>query len=264
MRTDDLPQFAKLLADVLAGYGKPLPEKAEIGIWFNQLAPFPAETIRKAFEAYRIERPDFAPAPNGIVARCKLLDGRPDENEAWAVALTSQDEAETVVWTDEMAGAFNLARPLLETGDEIGARMAFKDAYKRLVGDARALNKPANWSVSAGWDASRRQIAVQKAVVAGLLAGPQPHLALPNESGLPPAKPEGLQKLKEALAQLECTNQQAAAEYDERLAEEEAAERARRDEIDRKAVEYLRQHPEARYGQLRATSGDVQVKPEAS
>jgi hypothetical protein len=142
MRKEDLPQFAALLADVLAGYGKPLPEKGEIGIWFKQLSPFPGSTIRKAFEAYRMERPDFAPAPNGIAARCKLLDGRPDENEAWAVALTSQDEAETVVWTQEMAEAFNLARPLLTAGDEIAARMAFKDAYKRLVGDARGSSKP--------------------------------------------------------------------------------------------------------------------------
>jgi hypothetical protein len=186
MRTEDLPQFAALLADVLSGYGKPLPEKAEIGIWFRQLSPFDPAVICKAFEAYRLERPDFAPVPNGIVARCKLLDGRPDENEAWAVAITSQDESETVVWTQEMAEAFNLARPLLADGDAIGARMAFKDAYKRLVDDARATNKPTQWSVSAGWDATRRQVAVQKAVVAGLLAGPQPHLALPNESGLSP------------------------------------------------------------------------------
>lgn len=263
MRNEDLSQFAKLLADVMAGYGKPLPEAPEVNLWFRQLAPFLPAVIEKAFATYRMERPDFAPNPNGIAARCKLLDGRPDENEAWAVALTSRDEAETVIWTDEMAGAFNLARPLLETGDEIGARMAFKDAYKRLVGDARAASLPANWTVSAGWDAGRRQVAVQKAVVAGLLAGPQPHLALPNESGLPPAKPEGLQKLKEALAQLECTNEQAAAEYDDRLAEQEAAEQARRDEIDRKAAEYLRQHPEARYGQLRATRNDAQVNPEA-
>lgn len=250
MRNEDLPQFAALLADVLNGYGKQLPEASEIGIWFKQLAPFPAATVKRAFEAYRMERPDFAPAPNGIVARARLMDGRPDENEAWAVALTSQDEAETVVWTDEMAGAFNLARPLLETGDEIGARMAFKDAYKRLVGDARTANRQANWSVSAGWDAGRRQVAVQKATVAGLLAGPQPHLALPNETDLPPAKPEGLQKLKETLAQLNCTSAQASAECDARLAEQEAAEQARRDEIDRKVREYLAQHPEARYGQM--------------
>ncbi|MFS2027088.1 hypothetical protein [Massilia sp. CT11-137] len=250
MRPEDLPQFAKLLADVLAGYGKPLPEKAEIGTWFKQLSPFEPAVVRKAFEAYRMDRPDFAPVPNGIVARCKLLDGRPDENEAWAVAITSQDEHETVVWTSEMAEAFNLARPLLATGDEIGARMAFKDAYKRLVDDARAANKPAQWSVSAGWDASRRAIAVKKAIVAGLLAGPQPHLALPNESGLPAEKPEGLKKLHEALAQMEDKNRQAAEQYEAQLAEEEKAERARREALDQKVRDYLAAHPEARYGQL--------------
>lgn len=250
MRADDLPKFAALLADVLNGYGKDLPEASGISLWFKQLSPFPAHTVKAAFEAYRIERPDFAPAPNGIVARCKLLDGRPDENEAWAVAITSQDESETIIWTEEMAGAFNLARPLLETGDEIAARMAFKDAYKRLVGEARAANRQANWSVSAGWDANRRQVAVEKAIVAGLLAGPQPHLALSDESGLPPAKPEGLEKLKDALAQLMCTNDQAAVQYQAELAAERDAEQARRDEIDRQVREYLIKNPAARYGQL--------------
>lgn len=250
MRPDDLPQFASLLADVLAGYGKPLPEKAEIGLWFKQLLPFPSPTVKKAFDTYRMERPDFAPNPNGIIARCKLLDGRPDENEAWAVAITSQDEHETVVWTSEMAEAFNLARPLLATGDEIGARMAFKDAYKRLVDDARTANKPAQWSVSAGWDATRRQIAVEKATVAGLLSGPQPHLALPNESGLPAGQPEGLKRLKEALAQLHDQNMRAGQQYEAQLAEEEKAERARREALDQKVRDYLAAHPEARYGQL--------------
>jgi hypothetical protein len=248
MRPEDLSQFAAMLADVLAGYGKPLPEKAEIGIWFKQLSPFQPAVIRKAFEAYRMERPDFAPAPNGIVARCKLLDGRPDDNEAWAVAITSQDEAETVVWTAEMAEAFNLARPLLAAGDEIGARMAFKDAYKRLVDDARTANKPAQWSVSAGWDATRRQIAVEKATVAGLLAGPQPHLALPNESGLKAGRPEGLQKLLETLSALNAPRE--GAELNDEPSPAEKADRARREEIDRQTREYLAAHPEARYGQL--------------
>lgn len=255
MRNEDLPQFAALLGDVFAGYGKSLTDTKEIGLWFKQLAPFPGATIRKAFEAYRMERPDFAPVPNGIVARCKLLDGRPDENEAWAVALTSQDEHETVVWTQEMAAAFSLAQPLLATGDEIGARMAFKDAYKRLVGEARAENRPAAWSVSAGWDAARRQIAVQKAVVAGLLAAPPQHVALPNESGLTAAKPEGLQKLIETLQAL---NTPALATGEEYVSPEELADRARREEIDQKVRAYLLQHPEARYGPLLKPQGDAQ------
>jgi hypothetical protein len=256
MRPEDKPQFAKLLADVLAGYGKALPETPEINMWFVQLASFQPATIKRAFEAYRMERPDFAPVPNGIAARCKLLDGRPDDNEAWAIAITSQDERETVVWTGEMAEAFNLARPLLTIGDEIGARMAFKDAYKRLVEDARAVNRPVTWSVSAGWDMSRRQIAVERATVAGLLAGPQPHLALPDESGLPAEKPEGLKRVMEALAQVEDPYEKADRMNAERLAEIDEIARQQREEADRKTVEYFRQHPEARYdGLLRKGEG---------
>jgi hypothetical protein len=252
MRPEEMPQFAKLLAEVLAGYGKPLPEKSEIGTWFNQLAPFPAPTIRKGFAAYRLERPDFAPVPNGIAARCRLLDGRPDENEAWALALASRDEADTVVWTEEMAAAFDLARPLFTIGDEIGARMAFKDGYKRMVQDARALNRPACWSVSAGWDAMRNHLAVERAVRAGLLPAPQaePHLALANETSAPPAKPAGLLKLKEALAQLEDAAVKAERISTARAAAVSGAEQARREEIDRQTKAYLAAHPEARYGHL--------------
>lgn len=253
MRTEDMPQFAKLLADVLAGYGKKLPEAAEINMWFRQLSPFLPAVVEKAFAAYCMERPDFAPAPNGIVARCKLLDGRPDDNEAWAIAITSQDERETVVWTQEMAEAFRVASPLMAAGDEIGARMAFKDSYKRLVDNARATNKPACWSVSAGWDGDRRQIAVQKAVVAGLLAAPPQHLALTNESGLPAAKPEGLRKLLDAVAKLEGPEEKLARIQAQRQAEDDARDRAKREEADRKTREYLAQHPEARYGSLLKT-----------
>lgn len=112
--------------------------------------PFPPLVIKQAFETYRIERPDFAPTPNGVAARCKLLDGRPDENEVWAIAQVSRDEADTVVWTEEMAQAFDIARPLLIKGDEIGGRRAFKEAYKRLVNEARSINRPTKWIVSAG------------------------------------------------------------------------------------------------------------------
>lgn len=49
---------------MLAGYGKSLTDPGEINVWFNQLAPFPPSTIKQAFEAYKVERPDFAPVPN--------------------------------------------------------------------------------------------------------------------------------------------------------------------------------------------------------
>lgn len=250
MRAEDKPQFAILLADVLVSYGKPRPEAPDVATWFRLLAPFPAPAFKQAFATYSMERPDFPPTPNSIAARCRLLDGRPDENEAWAVAITSTDERETVVWTQEMAAAFALARPLMESGDEIGARMAFKDAYKRLVEVARATNKATCWTVAAGWDSKRRDLAVQNAVNAGLLAGPQPHLALPNESGQSPAKPEGLRKLLEVMKQLEGPEEKLARIQAERQAADDERDRLLREEADRKTREYLKAHPEARYGNL--------------
>lgn len=206
-------EFIALMGRMMAGYGKSMPEAEVMQAWWDMLAPFKGDIVRQAFSAYAMERPDFVPVPNSIAARCRLLDGRPDDNEAWAVAITSQDEGETVVWTQEMAEAFTLCQPLLAGGDDIGARMAFKDAYNRKVAAARAENRPVAWNVSQGWDSARRAVAVNKAIVAGLLAAPEARLMLPNgatDSELADKRPEGLKRLKEALRDLEDSNEKAA------------------------------------------------------
>lgn len=250
MRNEDKPAFAKLLSEVMAGYGKPLPDGAMVNVWFNVLTPFDGKTIRRAFEAYATERPDFAPAPNGIAARCKLLDGRPDENEAWALSLSSRDERETVVWTEEMAKAFYIALPMLEGGDEVGARMAFKDAYSRMVADARAASRLAKWSVSAGWDNELRALAVQKATFAGLLEGPQPHLALTNESDIKAERPDGLVRVLEAVAAIIKPVENPHGFRDAEIEAETEAQRRKTAEIDAKVKDYLKKNPQARYGNL--------------
>jgi len=106
-------------------------------------------------------------------------------NEAWPTALPAMDEAATVVWTPEIARAFEVARPLLEEGDKIGARMAFIPAYDRLVDQAKRENRAPTYEVSAGWDQNMREIAVQTAVTAGLLPPPKEDplmLAPPDET----------------------------------------------------------------------------------
>lgn len=253
MRNTDLPEFAKLLSDFLMGYGKTKPDIDTTAFWFKALSPFSPSTIGQAFAAYAQERPDFAPAPNGIAARCRLMDGRPEENEAWAIALSSRDERESVMWTAEIQEAFTLCRPVLEAGDEVGARMAFKDAYVRLVTAARADGRPARWSVSEGWDRERRQLVVARAVHAGLLPAPPQHLALEHDADEQDAsgRPEGLLRVMEAVAQLEDPFVKAARVREERQREEDETERQRRAEIDRQTKEYLDQHPEARYGKLK-------------
>ena len=93
-------------------------------------------------------------------------------NEAWAVALPAIDEAATVVWTPEIAKAFEVARPILEVGDKIGARMAFIPAYDRLIDQAKRESCTPSYEVSTGWDGNMREVAMRQAVTAGLLPMP--------------------------------------------------------------------------------------------
>lgn len=110
-------------------------------------------------------------------------------NEAWAIALPAIDESATVIWTCEMAKAFQAARQILEGGDKIGARMAFIPAYERFVDQAKRENRQPTYEVSAGWDAHNRDLSIANAVTMGLLPPPKNDPAL-----LPPPMETAQQK----------------------------------------------------------------------
>lgn len=225
MQATEKKQFMSMLADTLAAYGKPLPEGTLLMAWWSNLEIFPLHAVAMAFSEYRSENGEFAPVPAGIAKRCKLMDGRPTDEEAWAIALNSRNEEDTVVWTSEAAEAFAICSPVLAMGDEVGARMAFKDAYNRLIADARRMGKPVSWNASLGWDVQKREAAIKRASVAGLLAAPVVQALLPNYSTSNSAsadlEPEGLKRLKAELAKL----QSGWAQNAERRAAEVTAER---------------------------------------
>ncbi len=239
MTDSEKPALYSLLAGVLASYGKPLPESALLKAWVINLAPYPMSAINAAFQSYLDENGQFAPTPAGIAMRCKLMDGRPGAEEAWAIALTSQDEADTVVWTAEAAEAFALCRPVLAMGDEVGARMAFKDAYTRIVAQARAERRPAQWSASLGWDITKRTAVLKRAAVAGLLAAPTVTALLPAPAaGAAP----GDSKARDQLAMIIKMQKDAAtAKEAARLAAVER-EHHETDEFKRRTNEQVRQH----------------------
>lgn len=123
------------------------------------------------------------PSVIGALARCRrevkgiltiqdvvsrLDDGRPGAEEAWA--QMPFDEDASVVWSDEMAEAFGAARLLLREGDKVAARMAFKEAYVRLVGAARDAGRPVRWTPSLGHDKRGRDGALSDAVAKGRLS----------------------------------------------------------------------------------------------
>ena len=182
MTDTDTEEFVRMLGKAMGAYAKPLPEAGIIAAWLEMLKPYPLRVIGMAFAGYCSENGEFAPLPAGISKRCQLLDGRPGVEEAWALALSSRDEADTIVWTRECAEAFAACKTVLSLGDEIGARMVFKEAYIRLVAAARLFGKPVVWQASLGWDLSRRKAGLKNAVSAGLL--PAPYIA----ELLPPPK----------------------------------------------------------------------------
>jgi hypothetical protein len=108
----------------------------------------------------RIRRDGVRVNEGNIIAR--LDDGRPGAEEAWAM-LPRAEEASAAM-TDEMAEAMGVALPLLNEGDAVAARMAFKETYTRLLNQARENKRPVKWFLSLGSDAGGREAAAIEAV----------------------------------------------------------------------------------------------------
>ncbi len=214
----DLVPFGTMLDAVcgLLSRGAYQPNEVSTAIFFRALQPYTFEQVRQAFDAH-VRDPDrgrFVPTPADILAQLHgraANDGRPGAEEAWSIAIRGMDEAATVVWTDEICAAWAIARPVMQLGDEVGARMAFKEAYTRIVSDARGRGLPMAWVTSLGHDPEQRASAVREAVVAGrlpqreadaLLPAPREALPLlegPDPVGLRAKQLERLSSLRELL-----------------------------------------------------------------
>lgn len=120
--------------------------------------------------------------PENVIRHLVTQDGRPEANEAWAIAMTSYDEAETVLMTPEIQQAAASAESVFRAGDKIGARMAFIATYERLVSTARQVGTPLKWSLSLGHDAERRASAIESAERLGRLPAPQAQALLAHHA----------------------------------------------------------------------------------
>ena len=128
------------------------------------LTTYPEPAVLKALTRCRREVKGMLTIQD-VVSR--IDDGRLGVEEAWAMMPFS--ESQSVVWTEEMAQAFGIALPLLCEGEKVAARMAFKEAYLRLNGEARDAGKPVIWSPSLGHDKSGREPVLSEAVAKGRL-----------------------------------------------------------------------------------------------
>ena len=165
MQTLSSDQIAQLAAAIIATaetLGQTMSSSAA-QLMAQDLAEHPADHVAAALRACRRELTGRLTLA-AILERTQAADGRPGRDEAWAIALASADEFNTVVMTDEIRQAMGVAAPILEAGDKVGARMAFLSAYDRLVTDARAEKRQTNWTVSLGFDPDLRARAIEDAV----------------------------------------------------------------------------------------------------
>lgn len=190
MSPAEFDEFQEVWGAVSERYGRSLSAMS-LAIDFQALADLSMADVRRGLQAHLQHPTDcrFFPMPGQIIghlAKANANDGRPDEEEAWAVALTARNEADTVVWTQETAEAWNTARVVMDLGDKVGARMAFKEAYTRIVGLARRARQPVRWVICEGHDAARRADAVRLAVDRGhQVEGADRLLALPPPGEVP-------------------------------------------------------------------------------
>jgi hypothetical protein len=207
------PAFLEALdaACTMLSRGRYKPDAMSAALWFRALAPYQWTEIRQALSAHirDPERGRYVPTPADIIAQLEgsaAHDGRPEADEAWAIAIKSIDEEATVVWTPEIRNAFEVARPVLELRDEVGARLAFREAYERAVGVSRTAKRQAEWLVSVGFDTGKRRQAIAAASIGRLPAEDLLRLPAPDPEPTsllamaPPHLRERLQALRDRLA----------------------------------------------------------------
>jgi hypothetical protein len=149
-------------------FGEKLTEERQ-EIYCAGLAEFPQNRLDVAFRRARYELKWFPK-----LAELRELagavpggsnDGRPGPEEAWAkMPKGERIEEDSVVWCEEERIAYGACRSLLLDGDQIAARMAFKERYEREVAAARSQGTPVRWTISAGYDVGHRLSMLAKAV----------------------------------------------------------------------------------------------------
>jgi len=214
VRPDDFNEFSKALEALAGIYGRTM-SAPQVAMYFKALGAQSLPEVQRAMQSHLQDGTPagrLMPTPSDLIGRVegpKADDGRPGPEEAWAIALAASDESRTVVWTGEMAYAWGICWEVFKAGDQVGARMAFKEAYARIVAEARKQRVRASWNVSEGWDAEQRTKAIEHAVALGQLPSPKhPLLPAPRSratlgelaSKAPPEIAQKLHELREEFA----------------------------------------------------------------
>ncbi len=165
MTNNDKPRFLRSFAANAAVFNRAVTDDV-VNIYWVILADYTIDEVESAF-VKSLKTSKFFPTPAEIIGLIPsaIADRHVGADEAWGLVLESFDEFSTVVMTREISEARGLVLDIYESGDVTGARMAFREAYNRIISSA---GKP-QWFVSEGFDAARKADAVRKAIQIGRL-----------------------------------------------------------------------------------------------
>jgi hypothetical protein len=135
-------------------------------MWWEALRGFPDGAVR-ASATRHLKTSHFKPQLADIVKGCEAqIEGQwLGADEAWA--MMPKSECDSAMLTDEIAQAMAAASTLLEGGDKVAARMAFRDAYTRQVEKAKLEGRAPRYFPSFGSDAVGRVTMLANAVQKG-------------------------------------------------------------------------------------------------
>lgn len=179
-------------------FHKPLSDRA-MAKAFQVLARYPLPMVLAAIDAHCSDRQrgQFPPKPADIIDQIERRNPdnqRPGADEAW---MRTPPEEMSYWATDEMLGAWAVVAEEMhsERPDKVAARMAFKDAYSRLVDESKLQGRPVHWRLVRGARKDNLEDTVREGLRLGYIPPDEAHELMRIECDS--AKPATMQPLIE-------------------------------------------------------------------
>jgi len=162
-------EISQAIALLTAEYDMPAFDGSRLAMWFYKLSSYPKGSVMKSAQHF-IATSKFKPQLSEIIHGCEIQCPGTwlGADEAWA--KMPQSESESALMTNEISQAMSYATPLLEQGESNAARMAFRDAYDRLIERAKLEGRKPVYFLSSGSDRGGRESVLCDAVKDGLIS----------------------------------------------------------------------------------------------
>jgi len=166
MTQDEKRKFAELMSGCAASYRQEI-DQATTKIFWGMLEGYALEDVQQAVTKH-LRASKFFPTIAEIIEHIPNANAHEHigADEAWIIAKTAMNPNSSVCATDEILQAFDTVQAVYNHRDENPARMAFREAYNRIV---KASGIKPRWFMSVGEDKAQAEAVALKAVQLGRL-----------------------------------------------------------------------------------------------